>query len=358
MDGIKEYPCPNCGGQLLYDPDASLLKCSYCKSTYPVQKGAEKVVEEEIKNFLQMPLQANTIIAKVSYKCSKCGSESDWPADDPAFNCPHCGNRIVNPAAFDHFPITPTGIVPFLISKSEATDAFRGWIKTGLFYQSALPLESVINNLSGLYLPFWTFDCQTNSEWEGEGGRYYYEQQTVRNSQGNMETRSVRRTKWIYRSGSYENFFNDILVCGSSRITQDRSAAVFPYNLNAVQNFNPEFIVGWDAEISSRDTRSCYSLYRSIVDSAVHNACVAACTIDTYRNLRIRSRFSCETYKHILLPVWVCDYAYKGKNYFFLINGQTGKISGTKPFSAGKIAIAVIIAIIIILIIGMLAQSN
>lgn len=358
MASFQEYPCPNCGGQLRYDPDASALKCVYCKSQVPVMGGAEKVVEAEIQSFLQLPLLKKGIVGKVQYRCPRCGSESQWPENDPAFKCKHCGNDVVNTDAYTLFPVQPTGIVPFLISKDEATTAFQNWIKSGFWYKSALPVESVLNQLVGYYLPFWTFDAKTSTDWQGYGGRIRYETVSVRNAQGVSESRTQQRIDWEFRSGHMDEFYDDILICGSGKISQSASAAVFPYRMDQVKNFDPRFIVGWESEVADINARQCYDLYQKTVKEMITAKCAAACTINTYRDLRVNAQFTEETYKHLLLPIWICNYVFKGKTYFFHLNGQTGKISGTRPLSAGKISIAVIIAIIILALIYMASQGG
>ena len=119
MNTLREFPCPQCSGQLLYDADALALKCRHCKTVIPVQKGAEKVVENSIREFLQLPAPSHPLEAAVKYSCSRCGSESSWPDNDPAFECPHCHNVVVNADAYHTFPVQPTGIIPFLITKDE-----------------------------------------------------------------------------------------------------------------------------------------------------------------------------------------------------------------------------------------------
>lgn len=90
---------------------------------------------------------------------------------------------------------------------------------------------------------------------------------------------------------------------------------------------------------------------------AIYNACAALCRIDTYRNLQVDTAYSNQTYKHILLPIWMCTYAYKNKTYHFLINGQTGKIYGKKPLSSSKVVLAVLIALLVIAAVVMLSQG-
>ncbi|MEM6727471.1 MAG: primosomal protein N' (replication factor Y) - superfamily II helicase, partial [Pseudomonadota bacterium] len=69
---------------------------------------------------------------------------------------------------------------------------------------------------------------------------------------------------------------------------------------------------------------------------------------DRQRIHEIDTRVSDVTFKHILLPVWMAAYKYRGKSYRFVINGRTGAVQGERPYSAWKIAFAVIIALIVL----------
>ena len=64
------------------------------------------------------------------------------------------------------------------------------------------------------------------------------------------------------------------------------------------------------------------------------------------------------TFKHILLPVWMAAYKYRGKTYRFVVNGRTGKVQGERPYSAWKIAFAVILGLIVAGVIGYFAAQQ
>ena len=77
---------------------------------------------------------------------------------------------------------------------------------------------------------------------------------------------------------------------------------------------------------------------------------------DTQRILQSDIKLSDETFKHILLPVYIGSYRYSGKEYHFYINGQTGELSGTRPYSFWKIFFLVLFILVIIGIIVIFAQ--
>jgi hypothetical protein len=84
--------------------------------------------------------------------------------------------------------------------------------------------------------------------------------------------------------------------------------------------------------------------------------CASAVPGDTHRNLRIQPSFSSETFKHILVPVWVLAYVYGGRVYQVLVNGRTGRMAGQYPKSAWKIAL-LILAILIVLVVVIMVEG-
>ena len=64
------------------------------------------------------------------------------------------------------------------------------------------------------------------------------------------------------------------------------------------------------------------------------------------------------TFKHILLPVWMAAYIYRGKTYRFVVNGRTGRVQGERPYSAMKITLAVIAGLIVAAGVGYLIAMN
>ncbi len=292
----------------------------------------------------------------ITYKCTKCGKETQATEDIAFFECSSCGNNVINPGAYSTRNITPTGIIPFTISKQEALDAFAQWIGKGFWNDSGLKKLALADELQGHYVPFWTFDCETDNNWQGYSGRHYYERVAIQNANGEQVTQQVEKTAWTFRSGSFERFFDDVLVCGNKKIPQELVNDVYPYNLQEVVVYKPEFLLGWDARAYDRDLDETYRIARNIIERRVYDEAIEYLNDDTYKDLQVQTHYSNETFKQIILPVWLCQYIFKGKQYQFIINGQTGKISGNKPLSASKIATAVIIAVIIIVVLYIMSK--
>ena len=75
------------------------------------------------------------------------------------------------------------------------------------------------------------------------------------------------------------------------------------------------------------------SLMKADAEKLLRESCAGYSAVKTVRqDLQVRD--SRTTYG--LLPVWKYIYRYKDQEYPFYVNGQTGKIVGTAPFSKGK----------------------
>ncbi|MFW0875166.1 hypothetical protein ACN3XC_19005, partial [Rhodococcoides corynebacterioides] len=141
------------------------------------------------------------------------------------------------------------------------------WIGKGFWAPGDLKQFAKADALHGMYLPFWTYDAQTDSEWSGYGGRYYYVTETYTDSQGKEQTRQVQQTEWIYRSGRYQHFFDDILIGGSKELPQDEYETVFPFNLQELVNFDAQYLAGWQADVYDVAVNDGYSSAEKMMDN-------------------------------------------------------------------------------------------
>ncbi len=126
----------------------------------------------------------------------------------------------------------------------------------------------------GIYVPFWTYDAQTYSRWSGYGGaRYYYVTVNDTDANGNRTTRQERRTEWIYREGTYEQIFDDILIGGATELSQNEYESIYPYNLEEVVNFDARYISGFKADVYDIAVHDGYAQAEQFMQDVIHEAC-------------------------------------------------------------------------------------
>ncbi|PWJ55535.1 hypothetical protein CLV98_11311 [Dyadobacter jejuensis] len=357
MAEIQEFPCPNCGSELNFDSESIQLKCLHCHSKFPIETSTHIIEEKPIEELRKWFKSPNKELKQIAYACKKCGQTTFINNNEVFFECKDCGNNAMNTEAYGFNPISPSSIIPFSISKSEAQDAFTKWISKGFWYDSDLKDLSITDSLEGHYIPFWTFDANTYNQWSGEAGTYYFEQQAYTDSKGKRATRSVRKTRWRYRQGNFTHFFDDVLISGNDSISQNFVQQVYPYHLQELKPLNEKYILGWKAKSYEKSVEQCYHMAKEHMNGQIYNMSANYLKGDTYRNLRVNTNFTEESFKLIVLPLWLCTYLFKGKAYHFIINGQTGKIYGDKPLNKVKIGLAILLAILIIIAIAVLSKG-
>jgi hypothetical protein len=211
----------------------------------------------------------------------------------------------------------------------------------------------------GIYLPYWTFDAQVRAAWTAESGYYYYETETYTDSDGKQQTREVRQTRWESSSGELDHFFDDELVPASKGVPAALLRKIEPFPTTTdLKPYDPGFLSGWVVEQYQIDLVAAAQNSRAIMDGKLEQLCAAQVPGDTHRNLQVDANYSAQTFKHILVPVWVLAYNYGATAYQVVINGYTGTIAGKHPLSWVKIMLTVLAVIVLIIIFVALANKN
>jgi DNA-directed RNA polymerase subunit RPC12/RpoP len=350
MNQLKEFPCPNCNSELNYDADKSKLSCLHCNSQFPINIEKTVLKEIDINSFKTLMFQEEKDSYQLDYNCSKCGKINTVSSTLSFFECENCGNNVINSSAYQEKKVTPQGIIPFTISKEKAISVFNDWIGKGFWNDSDLKKMSLIDNLKGIYLPFWTFDCSTFNQWSGQSGTHYYENEYYTDDKGEQQSNRIQKTSWSFKQGEFTHLTNDVLITDNDEIPQNIIDEIYPFHLDELLPMDECFLLGWNAKTYQSKMEECYSMYKDKVKEVVTSMSIDYLKDDTYSNLQVSTTFSNETYKYIILPIWYCSYLFKGKSYFFIINGQTAKVHGNKPLSTSKIALAIVLVVLCIAI--------
>lgn len=355
LDDVLHCPCPSCGAQLQYNAEKEAMACNHCGYTEKLVLGKDRV--EEI-DWAQARTDSKHTVERRIFSCQRCGAKTTVNYDTPTITCGFCGSTNVNPEATKTRLFEPQGIVPFKISRTQATESFKKWVGQSIWAPNDLKNLALVDTLHGMYIPFWTYDVQTYSEWQGEAGTYYYVNEQYRDQNGNVQSRQVRHTRWTYRNGTHEQFFDDVLILASRQLPQQTIQKVYPYLLENVVNYEPRVMLGWESEVYKIDPQEGFSVAKKMVDDRIESACADLLSDDTYRNLDVQTEYRDQTFKHLVLPLWICAYQYNGKTYQFLINGQTGSISGNRPVSIWKIILAVLAFIGLVILLSNLGGGK
>ena len=344
--GPQQFPCKNCGARLEFAPGSTSLKCPYCGTENAIQVEAKPIVEHAIDELQMVPKTTATGFGTEtrSFKCKNCTATSTISGNVRATRCPFCGSDVVFEQASNPNMVRPESVLPFQMNADAATNKFRQWLRTRWLAPGALKKMAQLAKIDGMYAPFFTYDAQADSDWAGEAGHYYYT--TVRRGNQTVQQRNVR---WEHRSGHHAQFYDDVLICASTGLPERIVTKAYPFHLNALVPYSPQFLAGFAAEEYSVDPRQGWEKAKGQITQSEHRECSKALDGDTQRGLRVNTRLSRITWKHMLLPLYVAAYMYGAKTYRFVVNGQTGEVQGEAPISWAKVAIIAGVAIVVII---------
>ncbi|MBR4748216.1 MAG: hypothetical protein IK083_01410 [Abditibacteriota bacterium] len=337
--------CPQCGGVMDYDPSSGGMKCPYCDYkediAAPDNDGDHKPKRAEEQDFDDAEHTANCDwgVATKTVVCKSCGGEMIYDAMQIAGECPYCGSNQIMEAS-DQTSIAPGGIVPFKLDQKTADENFRKWIGSLLFCPNACKSGAHARQFKGIYLPYWTFDTQTDSDYTAEYG------EEEQDKDGNKET------TWHKTRGTFQMDIDDELVIGTNKYDAGILSGIEPFNTENNVAYEPKYISGFACERYSVGIKDAWQKAKTTIKEKIRNGITEKIrrkySTNQVRNLNIETEYSHITYKYLLLPVWMSSFKYEGKIYQFTVNGQTGKVSGKAPVSPWKVALAIVIGLIII----------
>jgi predicted RNA-binding Zn-ribbon protein involved in translation (DUF1610 family) len=354
-DEVRKFPCKSCGAGLNFSPGQSVLQCPYCGHREEIPQTAQQIQEYDLEAALNsIPHTEGWGTERRALHCENCGATTTFAEGQVAGDCAFCGSSKVVQAQSATNLIRPESLIPFRIAKDQAVQMFRTWISKLWFRPNDLKHAGQLAKISGGYLPFWTYDAYTASSWTAEAGYHYYETEHYRDSNGNMQTRQVQRTRWEWASGYRHDFFDDELVCASTGLPPNLISGICPYDLTQLSPYDPAYLSGFTAEEYQVDLGGGWNQAKSSIERKIYSLCGGDVPGDTHRNLQVNTAWSQLTFKHLLLPVWVAAYIYQNKSWRFLVNGQTGKASGEAPLSWWKIIGLVLLIVAIVVVIAMM----
>lgn len=340
--------CPQCGATMDYDPQTGGLYCPYCdyKEEIKVANNAGEEVAQEL-DFEKAEFTGNCDwgVAQKTVTCKSCGAVSVYDALEVASECPYCGSNQVMEAS-DVKTLAPNGVVPFVVTAKQAGEKFTTWLARKWFAPKEAKRSAKADAFKGVYLPYWTFDADTSSDYTGEYGK------DRKVKQGDKETTV---TDWHRTSGHYDYFVDDALVPGSGSKNLRIIQAAEPYDTSACKPYKPEYLAGFSAERYSVGLKDAFEKAKKFIKDKLHSLISSKImedhNADHVRNLVVNTSYSNITYKYVMLPVWMSCFTYNGKTYQFVVNGQSGKVGGDYPISPWRVAIAILIVIAIIALI-------
>jgi predicted RNA-binding Zn-ribbon protein involved in translation (DUF1610 family) len=347
----NESKCRDCGAILKFAPGTTSLKCEYCGAQNEIASAAEPVVVEEIdfEKFLSEQSGTAEMREVNTVKCTSCGASTTLKPDVSSDNCPFCDTPLVITSGSATKLIKPRYLLPFKIDSKKARESFKEWI-AGLWFapNDLKAYADSTDKINGMYLPYWTYDSNTSSQYMGERGVYYFETvtyETTEDGETVTREREERRIMWYPVTGTVDQTFDDVLVLASNSLPDNYTRALEPWDLEHLSGFDEKFLSGFRSESYQLGVKEGFSKAKTVMDNAIRQSVLADIGGDEQRVISLNTTYHDITFKHILLPIWLSAYRYSDKVYHFMVNGRTGHVQGERPYSAIKIALAVIAGI-------------
>jgi hypothetical protein len=346
-----KFACPACGAEARWTPERQALVCAFCGTTSPAQvelapDGSQVIKEHDLAAALRQlgDDQRGWQAPKVSVKCQSCQAVSVFDPARVGQRCDFCGSSALVPYEAIKEAIRPESLLPMKLGETQVRDQIRQWYRTRWFAPNRLKHRALTDTARGIYIPYWTFDAQAHADWTAESGYYYYVTETYRDSNGETKTRQVRKVRWEPSAGSLDHAFDDEPVPGTRGVPLDLLRRVEPFPTQELAPYNAGYLSGWVVERYQIDLVTAAQHSRDQMEAQLRALCAAQVPGDTHRNLEVRARYTHQTFKHILVPIWLLTYDYGRRTFQVLVNAYTGRMAGRYPKSWVKIALALLAA--------------
>lgn len=357
-----ELACSGCGAMLKFKPGTHTLVCAYCGASNEIPGANEtaEIVENSLEDFLAQHVEREAHTEAIVVKCDSCGATCTLAPNTVSDQCPFCASALVVKGGTVSSVHKPQYLLPFNIDQKAALANFKRWLKALWFAPSDLKqYADRVDRMAGIYLPFWTFDCQTDTWYTGQRGEDYIDTETyttMENGKSVTRTRQVTRTHWYSASGRVANDFDDILIEATQSLPKDKLRALEPWDLKNLTAYHDQYLSGFRTEIYTVDIRNGYTEAKTRMQPAIHNTICNDIGGDRQLIHTQKTTYKSPSFKHILLPVWLSAYRYNDKVYQIFINARTGEVQGDRPYSVLKITLAVVLGLLVIAAIYFLTQ--
>lgn len=350
--GLK---CSNCGAGLKFVPGTNSLTCNFCHTANEIisnEDEDQEIVSYDLEEFINQEQDLDNAYTSAVVKCNSCGALTSLPENVTSANCPFCTAALVLNLNASQNVVKPHYVLPFVIDEKTAAANFKNWLGSLWFAPSGLAKKVAVNSsqLTGVYLPHWTFDANAQTTYTAKRGDYYYITETytqvVDGEEQEME-REVRQTEWTRVEGVVNSDFKDIVISGTNSMSQKADEALMPWDFNQLKPFDERYLSGFRSETYQVKPLDGFEMAKHVMEPTIKRAIrddiggneqVIENYVNEYDNIGV---------KYILLPVYISSFKFNNKLYQFWINANTGMVVGERPKSWMKITLFVLMLIAI-----------
>lgn len=349
------FKCPSCGSNMKHESGSlNCPDCGYLENA--CQENADHVTFDFIAAQNDPAMQDWGAPVKTMI-CSDCGAKFIVAEAEEEPICPFCASHDVT--ALDESPgIHPDSVIPFKINRENTNERVSDWINKR--YLAPFHFKSEYAQLSGVYLPYWSFDAQVNAAYTGQVANRYTDTEidtVTSDERTDTKKRTVKKLRWRFVTGTIEKTFKNVMFNDAGQPDIKMIEKLEPFKLNELVRFSPKYLAGYAVGRCKNGLEAVWKRAQSYMGDTVRKEThgIVKRGADVVGAVNTCANYSELAFKLLLLPVWIGSYRYKNKNYHIYINGQTGVTFGESPKSLLKIAMiglaaaAVVAALILFL---------
>ncbi len=324
----RTFKCRHCGGAITYSATQRQLTCPYCG-------GSQEITADEVGRAAAEFEFTLSAMERARYgwgeerrelMCEACGAIVAVAPDALTSTCAFCGSNRVLARDVAGDVLRPTALLPFVVDKERCQAQAAEWLGQGWMHPSELRSVRALRELTGVYLPFWTFDADIRADWKAEVGTERTERY---HEDGEWKTRTV--IDWDWQSGRVHLPINDHLVAGTGHVSRVILGQVTPFDLRELVEYDPGYLVGWQAKAYDVQLQDAWQLAKWEMRERAKSACHDDTGSSHVRNFQMTADFSDERWRYVLLPVYLASYRFEDRAFQVMVNGQTGQVVGQKP---------------------------
>ncbi len=352
----RKKSCVNCGAELTYEPGTDTITCDYCGHVEKIDQQVQPFEELELNKYLESMGAQSHSIELTMLQCSNCGATQHIEDNYKSLHCVYCTAPLIIEDQYTEDWILPGAVLPFSFKVDKAHQIFKKWVD-GLWWAPNNLQRATLSPeyTKGLYVPYWTFDAQLTSNYKGQRGDHYYVTVT-RGSGKNKTTSRERRTDWSSKSGNVSGFVDDTLVHASNNKSIQIPALVSRWKLDVLKTFDTSYLAGYVTEKYTIPLKDGHLTATDKAEDIAKNWIRTDIGGDEQRIDDFDMTLTEETFKQVLLPLYISSYTYGNKRFNFYVNGQTGAIHGDRPYSFWKIFLASVVALMVVAAIAYLVS--
>lgn len=354
----REFPCEQCGADLTFHIGAQSLKCPFCGHVKAlVFEDGARVDENDLaaalgKQATRREGSGSPTPGDQEVACGGCGGITVFQGTLTSTLCAYCGAALQREGVHQATHRLPVdGLLTFQVERQAAERSLRAWVSSRWFAPGAFTSQGVNGKFEGVYMPYFTFDAMTSTNYRGQRGEHY----EVTTGSGDNKRRE-RRTRWFSASGAFQRFFDDVLVPAVRSLPRKLLDSLEPWALDRLVPFSPQALAGKSAHTYEIPLEETFEEGKKRIEAELASDVRQRIGGDVQRIDEMQTAYAALKFKHLLLPVWMLAYRHAGKSYRVVVNATTGELTGERPWSAAKIALAVLFVAAVVGIIAALGN--